>query len=211
MVPGQLRRAGRYPLGRRRPWKLEVYGFASWHAGKGLRVLRNPDDSPAYSPGYRKAFELPADACRQFFLRSPGLKTLPSAPCSARWASQSHFRSARSRSPSSRRPQPAHREGSAHFVLWTEPTFPICRELESDLASHGQSFCQGTLTCELGQDDAPRAEPISRAGKMGNLPARRSGKMTAKATASASCDRRDQSRRRNCGESRRTAISPCPG
>ena len=54
------------------PSKLEVYGYASWHAGRGAVMLRNPDDqSREYSLDIGQAFELPLGAARSYRLRSP--------------------------------------------------------------------------------------------------------------------------------------------
>ncbi len=54
------------------PGKLEVYGYASWSARKGIVMLRNPDDQPhAFALDVSAAFELPAGAPRKYSLKCP--------------------------------------------------------------------------------------------------------------------------------------------
>lgn len=50
----------------------EVYGWASWSPGKGILVLRNPDDRPAaFTAEVAKLFQLPPGAAKEFTMRSP--------------------------------------------------------------------------------------------------------------------------------------------
>jgi len=54
------------------PSKLEVYGYASWGARKGIVMLRNPDDGAReFTLDVGRAFELPADAKTKYTLKSP--------------------------------------------------------------------------------------------------------------------------------------------
>jgi hypothetical protein len=54
------------------PGKLEVYGYASWNARKGVVMLRNPDDQPhPFALDIGSAFELPAGAPTRYSLKSP--------------------------------------------------------------------------------------------------------------------------------------------
>ncbi|MBP9900594.1 MAG: enterotoxin [Verrucomicrobia subdivision 3 bacterium] len=54
------------------PAKLEVYGYASWNARKGILMLRNPDDTAReFSLDVGRAFELPAGAKTKYTLKSP--------------------------------------------------------------------------------------------------------------------------------------------
>ena len=54
------------------PSQLEIYGWASWAAGKGILVLRNPaEKSQTISVELGEAFELPNDAPRVYRLGSP--------------------------------------------------------------------------------------------------------------------------------------------
>ena len=54
------------------PGKLEVYGWAAWSPAEGLVTLRNPSDRPAtFTFEAGAAFELPADAPREYTVRSP--------------------------------------------------------------------------------------------------------------------------------------------
>jgi hypothetical protein len=54
------------------PGKLEVYGYASWNACKGVVMLRNPDDQPRpFALDIGTAFELPAGAPIRYSLKSP--------------------------------------------------------------------------------------------------------------------------------------------
>ncbi len=56
------------------PFKLAVYGFASWSPKKGIIVLRNPSDkAQVYSLDIGKALELPAHAAHSYTLHSPWL------------------------------------------------------------------------------------------------------------------------------------------
>ncbi len=56
------------------PNKLEVYGWAAWSPRMGIVTLRNPSDkAQSYSLDIGRAFELPADAPREFQARSPWL------------------------------------------------------------------------------------------------------------------------------------------
>jgi hypothetical protein len=51
---------------------LEVYGWASWSPRKGILVLRNPSDRPQdFLVDVNTAFELPADAPKNYEARSP--------------------------------------------------------------------------------------------------------------------------------------------
>jgi hypothetical protein len=57
------------------PGKGEIYGFAAWSPRRGILVLRNPGDKPAsLDADIRQLFELPADAPREFAMRSPWKK-----------------------------------------------------------------------------------------------------------------------------------------
>jgi hypothetical protein len=54
------------------PGKLEVYGWASWTAAKGIVVLRNPaDHEQEYLLDVGRAFELPGGAARDYRAHSP--------------------------------------------------------------------------------------------------------------------------------------------
>lgn len=54
------------------PGKGEVYGWAAWYNNNGTLTLRNPSDKPAtISIDIAKAFELPANAAKQYVLASP--------------------------------------------------------------------------------------------------------------------------------------------
>jgi hypothetical protein len=54
------------------PAWLEVYGWASWTAGKGILVLRNPSDhEQTIKLRLQDAFELPPDAPGVYSARSP--------------------------------------------------------------------------------------------------------------------------------------------
>ena len=54
------------------PGQLEIYGWASWTAAKGILVLRNPGDKSQTIPvELGKAFELPSDAARVYRVHSP--------------------------------------------------------------------------------------------------------------------------------------------
>lgn len=54
------------------PINLEVYGFASWKPGKGIIVLRNPDDQPkVYDLNLNRVLELPKQFEGTYQLRSP--------------------------------------------------------------------------------------------------------------------------------------------
>jgi hypothetical protein len=54
------------------PSKLEVYGYASWAARKGIVMLRNPGEQPAsFALDVALAFELPAGAATRFLLKTP--------------------------------------------------------------------------------------------------------------------------------------------
>ncbi len=54
------------------PAWLEVYGWASWTAKKGILVLRNPSDhEQTLGLRLQDAFELPVDAARVYSARSP--------------------------------------------------------------------------------------------------------------------------------------------
>ena len=54
------------------PGKLEVYGYASWSARKGIVMLRNPDDTArTFRLALASAFQLPFGAPRDYTLRSP--------------------------------------------------------------------------------------------------------------------------------------------
>jgi hypothetical protein len=54
------------------PEKGQVYGWASWSKKKAILALRNPSDQPAVvEVDAAKVFELPADASRQYTLKSP--------------------------------------------------------------------------------------------------------------------------------------------
>lgn len=63
------------------PAKLEVYGWASWNAGKGIVVLRNPSDHlQSYSLDVGVAFELPGGAARIYRAHSPWAADRRTAP-----------------------------------------------------------------------------------------------------------------------------------
>ncbi len=54
------------------PINLEVYGFASWKPGKGIIMLRNPDElTVSYDLKLDEAFELPTDNEFEFQMRDP--------------------------------------------------------------------------------------------------------------------------------------------
>ncbi len=54
------------------PFKLEVYGWASWTPKKGILTLRNPSDKPqSFSVDLQRIFELPTRAARTYQLHSP--------------------------------------------------------------------------------------------------------------------------------------------
>jgi hypothetical protein len=54
------------------PAWLEVYGWASWSAQKGILVLRNPSDkNQAFSIKLQDAFELPQEAAQVYQAKSP--------------------------------------------------------------------------------------------------------------------------------------------
>ncbi|MBS0662086.1 MAG: enterotoxin [Verrucomicrobia bacterium] len=54
------------------PGKLEVYGWAAWSPSKGIVTLRNPSDHAAqFTLEAGAAFELPADAAKEFRVTSP--------------------------------------------------------------------------------------------------------------------------------------------
>jgi hypothetical protein len=54
------------------PGKLEVYGYASWTARKGIAMLRNPDAQPhEFAFDVATAFELPPGARTKYLLKSP--------------------------------------------------------------------------------------------------------------------------------------------
>jgi len=54
------------------PGKLEVYGYASWNARKGIVMLRNPDDQPhLFALDIVATFELPSGSPTQYSLWSP--------------------------------------------------------------------------------------------------------------------------------------------
>lgn len=57
------------------PAMLEVYGWASWAAGKGVLVLRNPSDkAQEYKVDIGAALELPAGAPQSYEAKSPWAK-----------------------------------------------------------------------------------------------------------------------------------------
>ena len=57
------------------PAMLEVYGWASWSARKGILVLRNPSDQPqAITIDLQNAFELPEGSPRKYNAHSPWRK-----------------------------------------------------------------------------------------------------------------------------------------
>ncbi len=57
------------------PAMLEVYGWASWAAGKGVLVLRNPSDkAQEFKVDVGKAFELPPGAKQSYEAKSPWIK-----------------------------------------------------------------------------------------------------------------------------------------
>jgi hypothetical protein len=67
------------------PAKLEVYGWASWTAEKGIIVLRNPSDrAQIFSLDVGKAFELPAGAAQSYLARSPWVTDRGAAPIQLR-------------------------------------------------------------------------------------------------------------------------------
>ena len=54
------------------PGALDIYGWASWSAGKGIITLRNPKDQPqTFELDVRSAFELPEEETRGFSARVP--------------------------------------------------------------------------------------------------------------------------------------------
>jgi hypothetical protein len=54
------------------PASLQVYGWASWTAGKGILVLRNPSDKQqTIHISLQDAFELPGGAAQEYSARSP--------------------------------------------------------------------------------------------------------------------------------------------
>ena len=54
------------------PGKLEVYGYASWSARKGIVMLRNPDIQPHdFALDVAAAFELPPGGPTTYLLKSP--------------------------------------------------------------------------------------------------------------------------------------------
>jgi hypothetical protein len=54
------------------PAWLEVYGWASWKPGKGILVLRNPNDqAKTIRIKLQDAFELPSGAAQEYFAKSP--------------------------------------------------------------------------------------------------------------------------------------------
>ena len=54
------------------PAKLEVYGYASWSARKGILMLRNPDVQPhEFTLDVAVAFELPIGGQTKYLLKSP--------------------------------------------------------------------------------------------------------------------------------------------
>ena len=54
------------------PGKLEVYGYASWSARKGIVMLRNPDVQPhEFALDVAVAFELPIGGQTKYLLKSP--------------------------------------------------------------------------------------------------------------------------------------------
>ncbi len=54
------------------PAKLQVYGYASWSARKGIVMLRNSDVQPReYALDIAAAFELPSGAQTKYLLKSP--------------------------------------------------------------------------------------------------------------------------------------------
>ena len=54
------------------PAKLQVYGYASWSARKGIVMLRNPDVQPhTFALDVAAAFESPAGAPTEYRLKSP--------------------------------------------------------------------------------------------------------------------------------------------
>ena len=54
------------------PGKLEVYGYASWSARKGIVMLRNPDVQPhEFTLDVAVAFELPIGGQTKYLLKSP--------------------------------------------------------------------------------------------------------------------------------------------
>jgi hypothetical protein len=73
------------------PAKLEVYGWASWTAAKGIVVLRNPADrAQSYTLDVAKAFELPAGAAREYRAHSPWAADKASAALELR-AGEAHI------------------------------------------------------------------------------------------------------------------------
>ena len=54
------------------PARGEIYGWASWSAGKGILSFRNPSDKPGkITIDIGKAFELPDGAAQAYSLKSP--------------------------------------------------------------------------------------------------------------------------------------------
>jgi hypothetical protein len=60
------------------PAKLQVYGWASWSAAKGILTLRNPSDKPQeFTIDFAKVLELPADAPGIYKIFSPYKQEFP--------------------------------------------------------------------------------------------------------------------------------------
>jgi hypothetical protein len=72
------------------PEKGEVYGWASWTPGKGILVLRNPNDQPAtFRADFKSIFELPSGSPKAFHFHSPW-KSDQSKPAITLEAGQPH-------------------------------------------------------------------------------------------------------------------------
>lgn len=62
------------------PAKLQVYGWASWSATKGILTLRNPGDKPQeFTVDFARVFELPAGAPTRYRMVSPYKQDVPQA------------------------------------------------------------------------------------------------------------------------------------
>jgi hypothetical protein len=64
----------------------DIYGWASWSPRKAILVLRNPSDQPAkIDIDIATAFELPADAAKNYHAHSPWIseKDLPAVDLAA--------------------------------------------------------------------------------------------------------------------------------
>jgi hypothetical protein len=75
------------------PAQLEVYGWASWNARKGILVLRNPSDrEQEIEVDVANAFEVPATAAKSYRLQSPWKQDASIAPMTAKAGTPVKFR-----------------------------------------------------------------------------------------------------------------------